>query len=225
MLVSHRHRFIFTKTVKSAGTSIEKYFEQFCLPDGWAFDPASERSDEIVSAAGIVGARRSKDRLGGARWWNHMPAELIRSRLEPGIWETYFKFCPIRNPFDKVVSEFFFRRTSRRELKAHGVRPWTSVEFENWLESSGPTLDRDNYMIEGAFAMDAVIRHESLAVDLERICTRLALPWKPDQLGRFKSDFRPPGVQLAALYSSRARAIVEQAFGFELQHFDYSFPA
>lgn len=34
MLISHRKRFIFTKTAKTAGTSVESYFEQYCMPEG-----------------------------------------------------------------------------------------------------------------------------------------------------------------------------------------------
>jgi len=34
MLVSHRKKFIYTKTAKTAGTSVESYFEPFCLPEG-----------------------------------------------------------------------------------------------------------------------------------------------------------------------------------------------
>ena len=33
MIVSHRHRFIFVKTAKTAGSSVELYLRQFCGPD------------------------------------------------------------------------------------------------------------------------------------------------------------------------------------------------
>ena len=53
MLISHRKQFIFTKTVKTAGTSVESYFEQFCKPDGeWQESHAHE---EYVSKSGIIG--------------------------------------------------------------------------------------------------------------------------------------------------------------------------
>jgi hypothetical protein len=32
VIVSHRHRFIFIKTTKTAGTSVEMFLRQFCGP-------------------------------------------------------------------------------------------------------------------------------------------------------------------------------------------------
>ncbi|KPA10844.1 hypothetical protein MHK_008953, partial [Candidatus Magnetomorum sp. HK-1] len=47
MLVSHRHKFIYTKTFKTAGTSVESYFEPFCMNDGeWS---RSHPRDQYIS--------------------------------------------------------------------------------------------------------------------------------------------------------------------------------
>ncbi len=55
MLVSYRKKFIYTKTAKPAGTSVESFFEQYCMPEGeWEFTHASE---EYVSKEGIIGYR------------------------------------------------------------------------------------------------------------------------------------------------------------------------
>ena len=53
MLISHRKKFIFMKTVKTAGTSTESYFEQYCMPDGeWQ---QSHGRDEYATKTGIIG--------------------------------------------------------------------------------------------------------------------------------------------------------------------------
>lgn len=75
MLVSHRHRFIYTKTVKTAGSSIESYFEPFCMPEGeWAL---AEHHNGYETSAGIVGFR-GFGRPDVHKWWAHMPAHKIR---------------------------------------------------------------------------------------------------------------------------------------------------
>ena len=74
MLVSHHHKFIYTKTVKTAGTSVESFFERFCMPQNeWEF---SHGRDEYVSDYGIVGYRGSS-RPPDAEYWNHMSAKEI----------------------------------------------------------------------------------------------------------------------------------------------------
>jgi hypothetical protein len=55
MLIGHRKKFIYTKTAKTAGTSIESYFENFCMPENtWKF---SNPREEYVSKEGIIGYR------------------------------------------------------------------------------------------------------------------------------------------------------------------------
>jgi Sulfotransferase family len=223
MLVSHRYRFIYTKTAKTGATSVESYFEPFCMAEGeWT---RSHEREEYVSPSGIVGFRVG---FGEVRpvakhtWWHHMPARLIRRKLGEETWQRYFKFCVIRNPYEKAISAFYYRRRMRR-------RDSTSIEadrlqFERWLELKGPPIDRNKYVIREQFCLDDVVRYESLRGDLERICNRLGVPWEPEQLPNFKAGIRPPGITAQDLYTERSREIVCQAYAFELEYFGYSFP-
>ena len=100
MLISHINQFIYTKTAKTAGTSVESYFEKFCMPeDEWEF---SHARDEYVSKEGIIGYRGNDAR--GKKWVNHMSALEIRNNIGNSIWNSYFKFCVIRKyPLDFFV--------------------------------------------------------------------------------------------------------------------------
>jgi hypothetical protein len=109
MLISHKKQFIYTKTIKTAGTSVESYFEKFCMPEGdWEF---ARTREEYVGKEGIIGYRGIEAR--GKKWRNHMSAIEIRNNIGKAIWDSYFKFCVIRNPFDKLVSRFFFLRNEQ----------------------------------------------------------------------------------------------------------------
>jgi hypothetical protein len=228
MLVSHRHKFIYTKTRKTAGSSVESYFEPFCMPEGkWT---QRHFRDEYVSAAGIVGFRGSRAKRGDAYWRNHLPARLIRRRLGEDIWRSYFKFCVIRNPFEKAISAFYHQHRKGRDDRGRTRQqvPWTEQDaqlFEDWLERSRAPMDRNTFCIEGRFVLDDVIRYESLVPDIQRICERLSLPWEPERLPAFKAGIRPREATAQRLYTPRARELVRQAYRFELRHFGYKFPA
>ena len=115
MLISHKKKFIFTKTVKTAGTSIESYFEPYCMPEGeWT---ESHARNEYVSDTGIIGYRGENRK--GSTWYNHMPAVVIRDLLGSEKWDEYFKFTVMRNPFDKLISGFhmYERNKARYGLK------------------------------------------------------------------------------------------------------------
>ena len=102
MLVSHRKKFIYTKTVKTAGTSVESFFEALCMEEGkWSF---SDRRNMHISESGIIGSRAAV--LANCQWFNHMSAHAIKEKISPTIWDDYFKFTVIRNPFDKMLSGY-----------------------------------------------------------------------------------------------------------------------
>lgn len=224
MLISHRKAFIYTKTLKTAGTSIEAYFEPFCMPEGvWVFSHARE---EYVSSAGIIGFRGAEIPA-HAKWWNHMSAEVIREQIGEVIWNSYHRFCAIRNPFDKVVSAFFF--FARRNSAESGARADASLasiktDFATWVKNKRFPVDRDKYVIDGVVCMDDVIRYERLGEDLARLCARLGIEFEPDKVPSLKAGFRPEHIAIRELYTPQTKDIVARAYAFELDAFGYEFP-
>ena len=102
MLIRHKKNFIFTKTVKTDSTSVESYFEQWCMPDGKRRQ--SERLRDYVRNTGIIGKRSGHP--GDTTWYDHMSAYNIRKHLGRDVWDEYFKFAVVRNPFDKLISGY-----------------------------------------------------------------------------------------------------------------------
>jgi hypothetical protein len=135
MIISHRHRFIFIKTEKTAGTSIELALARICGPDdvitatvhpedralreslGTGY--RREQNDAIplryLTALDIAQAIRRGRR---PRFYNHIGAAEIRRFVSPDVWDGYFKFCVERNPWDKVVSLYSWWRELERQF--HG---------------------------------------------------------------------------------------------------------
>lgn len=218
MLVSYNHRFIFLKTKKTAGTSIELYFEPFCMPPEV---PGRKRAGAQVSEYGVVGSRGKQH--GGSRDWRaHMSAQQILDKIGDETWHGYLRFATIRNPYDKAVSAYFFKKHRRREPIIDPAHERDA--FQVWLESEGPPMDRNKFMIEGEYCLSDVIRYESMLSDLERICMRVGVPFEPDRLPQAKSGVRPPWATVPAMYSDPARVIVAELFALEIELFGYAFP-
>ena len=214
MLISHRKQFIYTKTNKTGGTSVESYFEKYCMPEGeWAF---AHHRGQHVSKAGIVGARGP----GASRseWFNHMSAALIMDKLGALTWDRYFKFCVVRNPFDKLVSWFFFQR-HKNTLDEPDSDDITS--FRKQMSRGIPVLDRGCYVIDGALCLDEIIRFEDLSPGVHGVCRRLDVPFVPGNIPRLKSGIRPTSIPVREFYSPEIVERVEQAYEFEIETFGY----
>lgn len=220
MLISHRARFIYCKTVKTAGTSVEVALEPFCLPDGPEYD-ISRRSGthtpERVTEAGVVGARGpyAKD----AAWFNHMPAHRIRARVGAETWDGYLKVANIRNPWDKTVSWYHFQhprmRQEPRDKIVRGFRSWLATAEEIGGDFHVHALDRRP-------AMDVYLRYDTLAEDFAALCRRLDLPALP--LARAKAEFRTGvGIDWRDYYDAEGREKVARAYAPEIDHFGWSF--
>lgn len=226
MLVSHQHEFIYTKTYKTAGTSVEVFFEPYCMPEGdWTF---SHGREQTVTDAGIIGYRG--DDASGKTWRNHMPACDIRAKLRDDVWDSYFKFCVVRNPYDKAVSMYNWARRNKegylktriKNLATSTSRRLLQLDFERWAHTIG--ADRDKYVIDGSFCLDDVIFFERLQEDTRRICRTLQLPVNEIDLPRLKSGVRKRAYDTVDYYNATSRRIVEDAFRPEIEAFGYTFP-
>lgn len=228
MLISHRFKFIYTKTAKTAGTSVESYFERFCMPEG-EWTPAHNR-EEYESETGIIGYRGKDPK--GKKWYNHMPASRIKELVGEEVWNSYFKFCIVRNPWEKVISAF--EHFGRNHPAPGGLRSWIlrlrggamtaeQVRFYDWLRSGGAPIDRDKYLIGGRVVMDDFIRFETLQQDAKRICGRLGLPWEESQLPRYKAGLRRPETTIETIFTPASKALVARMYDFEIKHFGYTF--
>lgn len=121
MIINHKYKFIFIKTRKTAGTSIEIALSQFCDTN----DVITTLSkDELIRqelgypgpqkynvALKYYGMRDWLNFIGKAKrkqFYNHSPAKFIRDCIPDRIWNNYFKFTFERNPFDKAISRYYW---------------------------------------------------------------------------------------------------------------------
>lgn len=227
MIVSHRHRFVFLKTFKTASTSIELALSPLCGPEDvlTPLDPTDEARragagarNWIVpfrcrSLAGrlrsLIGAA-SREQLG---FHEHMPAAAARRMLGGEIWNGYFKFAAVRNPWDQLVSQYHWK------YRSHAAPP----SFERFARHTvrRRRLNDSIYAIGGRPAMDDYVRYEALSEDLARVFSRLGLG-VPPPLPHSKSGLRPAG-DYRDYYDADLRDLIGRAARWEIDRFGYRF--
>ncbi len=183
------------------------------------FIPSHAR-ETYESDAGIVGYRGGHMEP-NCKWWNHMSAEQVRAELGDDLWSQYFKFCVVRNPFEQLVSYFYFLR---RESFTPQFDERHKDEFARWLTTEKLPSNEPMYKIAGENCMDFLVRFENLQGDLQRVCSHIGVDWKPSELSTYKSGFRPAEATAAKIYTEPARQFVERQYAQELRYLGYSFP-
>jgi hypothetical protein len=201
MIISHKYRFIFIKTIKTAGTSIEVYLSAHCGPD-----------DVLTPLHPAVEGHEPRNY---GHFYNHYSAWGLRRDLPADIWDRYFKFCVERNPWDKTLSDFHMARAR------HPGNP----SFDDYLRrgrfcsSWELYTDQDN----ASFLVDEVLRYESLDEELGRVFSRLEVPFEGRLGVRAKSAYRQDRRPYREVYSERQRTLVATAFAREIEQFGYEF--
>jgi len=215
MLVSHDRRFIYLKTKKTAGSSVEAALEPYALPA----PRRHARRTPVVSHAGIVGVGNAG--RGGREdgWFSHMSARRVRERLDPEIWDGYVKICNVRNPWDKVVS-FFHMQFPAIKREPRGT---VFAAFREWV-STARRMGQDSgiYCIDGAPVVDEVIRYGALQEDFSRVCRRLGLP----QLALPRKAANTRGAEKIPYqdyYDAASRALVAKRFARDITLFGWTF--
>ncbi len=214
MIVSHEHKFIFLKTRKTAGTSVEIALSRHCGRDD-IITATSPGEEELRREYGGRGPQNHD--LGNRLLYSHMKASRARRLVGPEVWGSYFKFTVERNPWDTVVSSYSWvtRERSGRPRK----RP--TLTFEEFLERV-PTMRWNSpiYRIRGEVAVDKVCLYESLADDLEEVRQRLGMP--PLELPHAKGGFRDER-HYRAYYRPEDVEKVRTWFADTIETFGYDF--
>lgn len=238
MIISHEHEFIFIKTRKTAGSSMEIALSKY-LGGRDVITPCMPIEEEMIRTK--LGFRGPQNFSLPLKEWNprdyvdfalgnrpkrfsaHSNAQKVAKYLDQEKFSGYRKILTVRNPYTYVVSLYNWhaRRTGP-----------TPEDFKAWLIAGQGDLRFSNFgmgKVRGQFAMDLVLRFENIAEEAKKLAQTLGLPNELSTVFNSisaKKGLLHPQLSLDEAYGffPGARDLVEARFHEEIRIFDYDFP-
>jgi len=204
MLISHQHRFIFIHVYKVAGISVRQALRPYAPRPLWL---------------------RALHKLGVPLpwWWRafppHIRAHQLQTSLPPAIFDQYFKFAFVRNPWDWQVSLYHYmlqEPTHHQHALIKSLPDFTA--YITWRVSQDKKLQSDFITApNGELIVDFVGKYENLAADFARICDHLHINATLPHLNQ--SAHRP----YQSYYTPHTRDLIAQHFAPDIERLGYTF--
>lgn len=201
MIISHKHKFIFIKTYKTAGTSLEVYLSRYC-----------QDADVITEIYPSVPGHNPRN---SENFYNHMPAVKIKNQVGEMIWNSYYKFCIERNPWDKVLSFFWMER-----YRSNG-----NLCLDEFLERDEIGINWFLYTDEREERpiVDRVLRYENLNSELQAVFEKIGIPWYGSLEVRAKGEYRLDRRHYQDVLTKKQAAQISEKFSKEINWHGYQY--
>jgi len=229
MILSHKYKFIFIKTAKTAGTSIEVFLSRYCGPTD-VLTPITPPIEghrarnyqgfinpipEILERPGKLFSTLRHTITSREKFYRHMPAFEVQRRVPSRVWNSYFKFCVERNPWDKVLSHYHL----------HAAREGGSLSLDEYLARGRFPINYFRYTNRPGqkVIVDRILRYENLLTALGEVFSQLKIPFEGTLGVQAKAEYRTDRRPYQEVFSDKQRRIVEKAFAKEIELHGYQF--
>jgi len=207
MLLSYDHRFIFIHNYRVAGTSIRKSLEKYVKR------PLLRR---IFKEMGVG------NKLSHHKWKTfpaHIKAKELRRILPAELYDTFYKFAFVRNPWDWQVSLYHYMLKNKSHRQHRFISAMESFdEYIVWRVNEGKVLQKDFVTdSEGTMIVDFVGRYESLSKDFLQVCKVLNINASLPHINK------SPHRNYRSYYRAETRSLVEENFRADIELFGYTF--
>ena len=152
----------------------------------------------------------------------HITAREIQPHLDAGVWNSYFKFGFVRNPFDRFISTCFYLNRGSPNFANYAVsfmKQRLPVErFRKLVLMRPQSVQLVNG--DGEIAMDYVGRYENLQHSYDTICEKIGIPTTALGLKNISKH-----AAFTDYYDDALKQMVAEYFADDLRIFAYDFPA
>jgi hypothetical protein len=244
MIISHSQKFIFLKSRKTAGTSIEILLSQLYkkgdiyTPFGHNANCSESLKDEKkrkifninfegcfkytkfskYSLSDLKFITKNKKIIKDLIFHEHESPNSLKIKIDQSIWSNYYKFVFIRNPYDYSVSLFEWKKSRAAELNIKFSSSFNSFLLDYFEE----LISLNNFAyIDEEIPYNFVGKFENLEEDVNYVLSELNLNIK-NIIPKSKNNIRK-NKDYKSYYDEESYNFVSYCFKKIIKDFNYSF--
>lgn len=211
MLISHKKKFIFIHIYKTAGSSVMNVFLPYArLIDRMVFDFRYTRKFFSLIIHVMNWYDDGQKQFTGVH--KHAPAFSIKNYMGEKRYRDYFSFVFVRNPFDLLVSLYFYISQTKVHKDYQKVINMNFTRFASWYLSTNPPRQVDFVIdpVSNELIVDYIGRFETLNEDMAYIKGKLGIatdrglqhrnPSKNRKSKNYKEYFDSATIELVSIY-------------------------
>jgi hypothetical protein len=211
MAISHKYRVIFIHIPKNAGCSIEESFEI-------AHRDFRTENREILQ--GWIHSEDLKSHGFLSPTLQHLTANDLRKILPDETFNSYFKFAIVRNPWDRMVSQYLFHRKFYHLIAKKEADE--DLSFDEFLRNLNSFVMQEQFEFvtddNGESLVDFIGRFENLENDFKIICKRIGIS---ERLLPHTNTTKH--THYSRYYTEETKELVQQLFPTDIEIFGYQF--
>ena len=219
MRISHKHGFLFLSLPRAASLTVRKLL-----------DPYSD-----------IKSKKITDTHKSFPFWHHTKASEAKKIFKKKKWEwnSYKKFCLVRNPFDRVVSAY--KKRWEKNYGWHSTGRFSKdmksllrdillgrLGFEEFVLNNDPktgytiSIEEFAYDKSGDKIVDDILIFENLPSNLAEYLERnIGLRVSKDKIKHYHKSNRTKNYK--EWYNIRTKKTIEKQYRYELEKFGYEF--
>lgn len=219
MLLSESKQFIFVHIEKTAGNAIKDYLRKYDSCQQNLFDIVLNKFFHVsfYTYNSVDNIKKLKSLSLG-----HAMLYVIQQNVSPEIFDNYFKFAFVRNPYSREVSIYEYIKKIKTHPQNELISKLSFPEYLEWRVTKNLRLQFDyivNYNKE--FCLNYLGRFENLDEDFEVCCQKLKIP-EPSSLAKVNVT-KEKDYDYRDYYDEKAKQLIEKYFQKDLEYLGYDF--
>ena len=208
MLISDTHKFIFVHIRKAAGSSIRDTLEPLSI----------QKPTDVLSKIKSRILHIEKDYHKYA-FRQHSDITMVKKIMPKELFDTYFKFAFVRNPWKRLVSEFEFIKRRPDHGRHKKVIKMTFTEYIIY-QAKRVDAHQINMLADkdGILQMDFIGKFENLQEDWNYICDKIGV--KNKQLSHRKKATK---VDYDNYYNGDNKEVIAKLWKKDIDTFGYKY--